>query len=736
MRRIKLILPLAACILLTIGIPTLAASRIVDSTSDANLTACTAAPNDCTLRGAINASASGDFINFASFFFEPNPPVVITLGSELAIIDKDLTVMGPGALQLTVSGNGITRLFSLSATSTFSLIPPTGNTHVVSLSEMTLTGGNGMGALEPGKGGAIYATSVSVQMNRLYLTDNHTSGSGGAVFLLGGTNTLFNSTIELNTAFSCAGFDNQLATLYVANSTISNNSSSVHSGGFCNAGTAFLRNVTITLNHADNNAGGFSNTDDLAMLNLGNTIVAGNTAPSAPDILYANVFGAIMQSAGGNLIGNNTGAAGVFPPGNPNGNNDRVNVPAGLLGLNQNGGQTKTHALSGGSLARDHGINSNAVDPSTGAPLGSDQRGLGFPRTISGTVDIGAFEASPTAAGGSIRGQVTTSDGTTLGGVVIRLSGAHSRTTITDAAGNYHFDGLDTNAFYNINPVRVNYSFNPTSRSFSLLASQTEALFTASTDASERSNPLDTTEFFVRQQYLDFLNREPDQSGFEYWSREINQCGEDSVCLRRRRVDVAAAFFIEQEFQLTGSYLHNLYQGVLGRRPRFAEYRSDRPQLLGGPNLEATKAAFAESFVQRAEVSRKYETQTTAQTFVDAIILTARNSGADLESRRAELIAAYDSGDSMFRSRARVVQFLADDPMFKQVNFNRAFVLSEYFSYLQRDPDVNGYDFWVEVLTNRTPGNYRGMVCAFVTSTEYQRRFASVVTHSNSECGP
>ena len=67
--------------------------------------------------------------------------------------------------------------------------------------------------------------------------------------------------------------------------------------------------------------------------------------------------------------------------------------------------------------------------------------------------------------------------------------------------------------------------------------------------------------------------------------------------------------------------------------------------------------------------------------------------------------------------------------------YNQAFVLTEYFGYLRRDPDPAGYDFWLNVLNNREPGNYRGMVCAFITSTEYQRRFSTIVTHSNGECG-
>jgi len=58
----------------------------------------------------------------------------------------------------------------------------------------------------------------------------------------------------------------------------------------------------------------------------------------------------------------------------------------------------------------------------------------------------------------------------------------------------------------------------------------------------------------------------------------------------------------------------------------------------------------------------------------------------------------------------------------------------EYFGYLNRNPDRTGYDFWLSILNQRDRNNYRGMVCAFIISAEYQRRFSSVVSHSNAEC--
>jgi hypothetical protein len=58
----------------------------------------------------------------------------------------------------------------------------------------------------------------------------------------------------------------------------------------------------------------------------------------------------------------------------------------------------------------------------------------------------------------------------------------------------------------------------------------------------------------------------------------------------------------------------------------------------------------------------------------------------------------------------------------------------QYFGYLRRDPDQGGYDFWLSVLNNVQPNNFRGMVCAFITSREYQERFSPVITRSDQLC--
>jgi hypothetical protein len=367
----------------------------------------------------------------------------------------------------------------------------------------------------------------------------------------------------------------------------------------------------------------------------------------------------------------------------------------------------------------------------------TDQNGTDFTASTPPTPQNSASAPiTPTAAPADISGQITTPDGQPLAGTVVQLSGGSSDRTITDAQGRYKFEGVNTDNFYTLRPQRANFSFAPTERSFSLNANKSDAVFTANPNSSATANPLDTDLFFVRQQYLDFLGREPDGPGLKYWASELDKCGDDAACLNQRRIGISAAFFIESESQLTGSYIYRLYKGALGRQVSYAEFSADRPQVIGGESLEASRAAFAGQFVQRGEFMQKYSQATSAESFVDDLLMNIRQaSGADLTGQRSALIAKYQSASEMNESRALVVREAIDSGAFQSAEYNKAFVTMEYFGYLRRDAEEGGYRFWLNVLDNQEPGNYRGMVCSFITSAEYQQRFSSYAGHSNRDCG-
>jgi len=253
--------------------------------------------------------------------------------------------------------------------------------------------------------------------------------------------------------------------------------------------------------------------------------------------------------------------------------------------------------------------------------------------------------------------------------------------------------------------------------------------------AQPTSNPLDDAQFFVREQYVDFLNREPDAGGLGYWSSEINKCGSDAQCLHDRRVGVADAFFFEQEFQQTGAYIYRIYKAALGQQPLYAQFMGDRGRVLAGPQLDQSKTDFALNFVGRDAFLRLYPREQTAEVFVDTLLNSIKlNSGADISTHRPALLGLYNGTDN---GRAAILRQIADTQAFINGEYNNSFVLMEYFGYLRRDPDQGGFDFWLSQVNKfplRNVGIQHAMACSFITSAEYQTRFGSVVTHTNREC--
>jgi len=172
-----------------------------------------------------------------------------------------------------------------------------------------------------------------------------------------------------------------------------------------------------------------------------------------------------------------------------------------------------------------------------------------------------------------------------------------------------------------------------------------------------------------------------------------------------------------------------LYDATFGRPITYAEFSADRTQVIGGPNLGASKQTFVDQWVQRPSFKQQYPDALSNADFVNRLYDTSGLLTSILERQKA--IEQLDQG----ATRAQVLRNLAESDAFQRQEYNSAFVLMEYFGYLKRQPEEDGYRFWLDVLNNRDAGNYRGMVCSFVTSAEYQQRFSPVVTRTNRECG-
>jgi len=255
------------------------------------------------------------------------------------------------------------------------------------------------------------------------------------------------------------------------------------------------------------------------------------------------------------------------------------------------------------------------------------------------------------------------------------------------------------------------------------------------------ANPIDTVDFFVRQHYRDFLNREPDTPGLTFWTNEITSCGGDVQCVEVKRINVSAAFFLSIEFQQTGYLVYKTYAAAFGPT-RIAstvpltrsEFLPDVQSVAQGvvvgatgwkEQLEANQAAYFNEFVQRPNFVATYPSTMSSAQYVDS--LKANASGALSSSERDQLVQELSSGA---KTRAQVLRAVAENAEFTRAHFNRAFVLMQYFGYLRRNPNdfpdnnFGGYNFWLTKL-DQFNGNFvqAEMVKAFITSTEYRQRF-------------
>lgn len=343
---------------------------------------------------------------------------------------------------------------------------------------------------------------------------------------------------------------------------------------------------------------------------------------------------------------------------------------------------------------------------------------------------------------------------------------ASQRTDYTFAAGSLKFAAGESAK--NLSVLLTDDSFNQGERALNLvltnpagagLGNPSTATITIldNDSVSPPPNPLDNSDarFFVRQHYHDFLNREPDQSGFDFWSNQITSCGNDQQCIDIKRINTSGAFYLSIEFQQTGYLVERIYKTAYGDATgtstlngthafpapvvRLNEFLSDTQQIGTGvvvgqsgweTILENNKQSFATVFVQRSRFTSAFPTTMTPAQFVDKL---NQNVGNVLSADdRAPIIALFGSAPdtSNLSARALAVRQVAENQNVYNAEFNRAFVLMQYFGYLRRNPndppdtDYTGYDFWLTKL-NQFNGDFiqAEMVKAFISSTEYRRRF-------------
>ena len=293
------------------------------------------------------------------------------------VIHGDLSIEGPGAALLTFDAKGTSRVFLVNpgVSADLSGIAITGGSAddgggIRNLGTLTVT--NSMLSGNSAKGDQTGGGGICNHFRTLTVTDSTFSGnwakgdetSGGGVYNHGGTVTVINSTLSGNSTNNYGGaIYSDDGTLTITNSTLSGNSAYSRGGGVCSSGSL----STATLN---------------------NTIVAGNFAPTGPDVYHDSG----TLSGFHNLIGDGSGQSSLVQDesGNQVGTSEAP-IDSRLSDWSELGNGRWGYYLLPGSPALDAGENVLAVD-AEGQPLIEDI--YGNMRIQNGTVDIGAIEGA------------------------------------------------------------------------------------------------------------------------------------------------------------------------------------------------------------------------------------------------------------------------------------------------------------------------------------------------------
>jgi hypothetical protein len=254
------------------------------------------------------------------------------------------------------------------------------------------------------------------------------------------------------------------------------------------------------------------------------------------------------------------------------------------------------------------------------------------------------------------------------------------------------------------------------------------------------ANPIDGAAFFVGEHYADFFGREADASGRQFWTDEIEQCGADAGCREVKRINVSAAFFLSIEFQQTGYLAYRARKAAFGDLPGkpvpvtraelLRDVRVIGNEIIVNANgweekLEQNKRAYFEQLAASERFMALYPQTLSPEQFVDA--LNANAGGALSAGERDALVNDLKNGAL---TRPQVLRAVAEDSDLSRAEFNKAFVLMQYFGYLRRNPDegqdsdFGGWRFWLSKLEEFGGDFQRAeMVKAFLNSDEYRKRF-------------
>jgi uncharacterized protein DUF4214 len=250
---------------------------------------------------------------------------------------------------------------------------------------------------------------------------------------------------------------------------------------------------------------------------------------------------------------------------------------------------------------------------------------------------------------------------------------------------------------------------------YAVTKTESSAQSEAPTPIKASLNPIDDSQFFIRQQYLDILNREPASSEVDKFADFVSGCNGEPGCVSERRISSALDLFRSSEFQETSGFVYRLYKTALGRSPAYVEWSRETGQL--SRNRAEAKLSFVVEWLRRADLVKEYPDTLRNVEYVDKLLMTSTQTLS--QEQRKALIDDLNNGKT---TRAEVLTTVADNPALVKREYNQAFVATCYFNYLKRDPDPEGYNYWSRIL--KDGANVEAAVIrGFLYSQEYRARF-------------
>jgi hypothetical protein len=240
-------------------------------------------------------------------------------------------------------------------------------------------------------------------------------------------------------------------------------------------------------------------------------------------------------------------------------------------------------------------------------------------------------------------------------------------------------------------------------------------------DTTAVPNPIDGTNFFVRQLYVDLLSREPDPAGLSGWTSRIDLCGQlgqaPPPC---DRVTVGGDGFLRSgEFFDRQFFVLRLYRTGLGRILHYDEV-ADLAYVSGfltAEDLELNKQDLVAEIVSRPEFANRYNGLNNGQ-FVDTLLQTAGVATDIPTDVRQGWITALDNSS---KTRAQVYREISERQEVSSKYAHEAQVVSAYYGFFTRNPD-GAYLNYLDRL-DRGEITLGDLANAFINAAEYRQRF-------------